>query len=413
MHAAAEASSYDRARILLANIAGYQLDERTIQRVTLEVGLELTARRDGDPRKIEALAKVPLDPPDFVVVEFDGGRLRLRQMFCGPGVHLSGGAWREYKGGLLVRGWRKVFDSDPQPEPPACFLDPAHVANISETAAYSGTSPTATQVANARDADRANDGAVMSEEPGASQETGTKRSPEVDWRPKRLVRTVLASVADANTFGRQMQREAKRRRFYEANARAFLGDGLPANWNIQRKRFPTFTPILDFIHALAYLHAAARAAHAGDAAAWDRYVAWMRACWRGEVGRVIEELTALCERLGIPPKGTPDNDPRKIVATTRRYLHNNRERMRYPEYRKEGLPVTTAWMESLVKEINHRVKGSEKFWNDPEGAEAILQVRAAALSEDDRLSNHLHTRPGSPFVRRPKTPNVPVGVSKS
>ncbi len=42
------------------------------------------------------------------------------------------------------------------------------------------------------------------------------------------------------------------------------------------------------------------------------------------------------------------------------------------------------------------------FWNDPEGAEAILQVRAAALSEDERLARHLQSRPGCPFTRRPK-----------
>jgi hypothetical protein len=46
------------------------------------------------------------------------------------------------------------------------------------------------------------------------------------------------------------------------------------------------------------------------------------------------------------------------------------------------------------------VKGSEKFWNDPEGAEAILQVRAAALSEDDRLARHIHNRPGHAYRRR-------------
>jgi hypothetical protein len=60
-------------------------------------------------------------------------------------------------------------------------------------------------------------------------------------------------------------------------------------------------------------------------------------------------------------------------------------------------------MESLVKAINYRVKGTEMFWNDPEGAEAILQVRAAALSDDERLARHLRTRPGCPFTRRPKT----------
>ncbi|HVX12112.1 MAG TPA: hypothetical protein VHC22_13105, partial [Pirellulales bacterium] len=64
--------------------------------------------------------------------------------------------------------------------------------------------------------------------------------------------------------------------------------------------------------------------------------------------------------------------------------------------------------ESLVKEINYRAKGTEMFWNDPEGAEAILQVRAAALSDDDRLVRHLRNRPGYPFLRRPRVPKLPV-----
>jgi hypothetical protein len=76
--------------------------------------------------------------------------------------------------------------------------------------------------------------------------------------------------------------------------------------------------------------------------------------------------------------------------------------MDYQEYRRQGLPVTTAWMESLIKEVNYRAKGTEMFWNDPEGAEAILQVRAAALSDDGRLVRHLKSRPGSAFTRRPK-----------
>ena len=43
------------------------------------------------------------------------------------------------------------------------------------------------------------------------------------------------------------------------------------------------------------------------------------------------------------------------------------------------MPVTTAWMESLVQEVNWRVKGTEKFWNNPEGAEATLQIRKSEL----------------------------------
>ena len=40
-------------------------------------------------------------------------------------------------------------------------------------------------------------------------------------------------------------------------------------------------------------------------------------------------------------------------------------------------------MESTIKQVNRRIKGSEKFWLKG-GAEAVLQVRAAYLSQDDR-----------------------------
>jgi hypothetical protein len=53
-------------------------------------------------------------------------------------------------------------------------------------------------------------------------------------------------------------------------------------------------------------------------------------------------------------------------------------------------------MELTVKLFNRRVKGTEKLWGAT-GAEAILQLRAALLSEDNRLQNHLKTRPCSPF----------------
>ena len=232
-----------------------------------------------------------------------------------------------------------------------------------------------------------------------------------DWRPKRLVRTVLSSLAasedwQANGAG------TKRRRFFEATARAFLGDGLPWNWSIWKAHFRDFTAILDFIHVLSYLFVAAKAVH-GPEEAWSQYLVWMRGCWRGEVAKALEELRHWQTRLGEPPQEASDNDPRSIVATTITYLGNNQKRMHYPEYRRQGLPVTTAWMESLVKEVNYRVKGTEMFWNNPEGAEAILQVRAAALCDDERLIKHLRNRPGHPFTRRPKIRKVTAKKTKA
>jgi hypothetical protein len=68
-----------------------------------------------------------------------------------------------------------------------------------------------------------------------------------------------------------------------------------------------------------------------------------------------------------------------------------------PRYRREGLPTTSSLVESLVGEFNARVKSKQKHWLRPEGAESILQLRAALLSEDDRLSRHFAQRPGNPF----------------
>ena len=53
--------------------------------------------------------------------------------------------------------------------------------------------------------------------------------------------------------------------------------------------------------------------------------------------------------------------------------------MNYPEYRRMGYPLSSAIMESTVKQINRRVKGSEKFWST-EGGEAILGLRGDYLS---------------------------------
>ena len=56
-------------------------------------------------------------------------------------------------------------------------------------------------------------------------------------------------------------------------------------------------------------------------------------------------------------------------------------------------------LESLIKQINHRVKGTEQFWNNG-GLEAVLQVRAAYLSDDDRAESFHEHRPRGPAVGR-------------
>ncbi|HOW73081.1 MAG TPA: hypothetical protein PKY77_20995 [Phycisphaerae bacterium] len=68
--------------------------------------------------------------------------------------------------------------------------------------------------------------------------------------------------------------------------------------------------------------------------------------------------------------------------------------MDYAQYCQAGLSITSTAVESLIRQFNKRVKGTEQF-GIKVGAEAIPQVRAADLSEDDRTEQfHQHRRPG-------------------
>ncbi len=287
---AAETRSYQRAVIVLRE-ADICTSANTVERVVLDVGVELAQRRDA-PKSPLPLANRPENVPKLAVVECDGGRIRTREPGHGPGVTLSGKGWNETKNACLIRAEHKTFDEDPQPDPPACFLDPKHVAKIAETEALSVAAP------------------VPKDDPPGEDDKAEAVHPPADWRPKRLVRTVLSSMASSKIFGRQMKREAQQRRFFEAKAKAFLGDGLPWNWSIWKQNFPDFVPILDFIHVLSYLFVAAKAVHQESQDAWDQYRVWMIGCWRGEVDQVLEELSAWQDRLGLPPKDASTTDPR-------------------------------------------------------------------------------------------------------
>ncbi len=374
VYAASESRSYSRATVVLKQVGGNEVSAKTIERVTSAVGKELTVRRDTGGVD-EASGSVVETPPKLAVVESDGGRIQTRAEDSPPGVHWQ--QWRETKNACLLRMTCGSFDHDPHPELPQAFCDPEKVAKLAEKEPLSG----------------------LALPPEVSAK---KPSSAVDWRPKRLMRTCLSSMVDSREFGCQMEREARRRRFFEAAARAFLGDGLAWNWSIQQTHFPDFIPILDFVHPLGYIYTAATIMTGDPQQTWSYYLAMTRACWQGRVDEVTAALGEWLPRQGVDAAHPlPDNDPRKAVADALRYLTNNRERMDYPRYRRLGLPVTSALMESMVKEVNYRVKGTEMFWNDPSGAEAILQVRAAALCDDDRLAAYLATRPGCPYVRRP------------
>jgi hypothetical protein len=169
--------------------------------------------------------------------------------------------------------------------------------------------------------------------------------------------------------------------FAGALLKAFVADGQATNWGIWKREFKHlgFVPILDFIHALTYVFAAALAGRSREQGG-PVYVRWITWVWQGEVTRVIAELAARAVELGAPPSDAVETDPRQIVAEAMTYLTNQQSRMNYPAYRRMGPPITSSAIESTIKQINQRVKGSEKFWTES-GGEALLQLRGDQLSD--------------------------------
>lgn len=191
--------------------------------------------------------------------------------------------------------------------------------------------------------------------------------------------------------------------------KGFLGDGQTSIWSVFKQYFERFgyVAILDLIHLLSYVYAYAMAVGRNADEGWQLHVKWITMLWKGEAKKVLAEWRAWGAKFEIPTdQALPDNDPRSAIQRGITNLENNLDRVDYPRYRRLGLPVTSTLMESLVKEFNARVKGTEKFWNDPQGAEAILTVRASLLSEDNRFQEFFATRPGRRY-RRPSTPFHP------
>jgi hypothetical protein len=371
MRQAARAASFQEASSDLRELADLSISSSHLQRLSLRIGREWAQSRDAEVAAFRAgrLRAERQQPARIATVMVDGGRYQTRQDTGEPGI--TGPAWHEVKVACCQTLAGSAHAADPQPEPPAKFLDPDDAARLASEIKARGR-------------------ASVSRAATASPTPPPRRRRKRRRASRKLVRTVVASTADSETFGWQVAAEVQRRGLDQARSKGYVCDGQKYNWAIFAMHFAAwgFVPILDFLHLLGYLYAAAQAA-GGKATpeAWRLYQRWLRWAWAGRVSEVLGELREASRRLGPPPPRTSEEDPRRVVAETLGYVENNRSRMDYPRYRCLGLPISSAAVESTIKQINRRLKGTEKFWLE-RGAEAMLQLRAAHLSEDERVASY-------------------------
>ena len=194
-----------------------------------------------------------------------------------------------------------------------------------------------------------------------------------------------------------------------------VADGSAYNWSIHRGYFADFEPITDFLRTRSVTCTpSACAVSVDEPSGWSQYLVWMRACWQGRVrADVLVELDRWQERLGEPPVADDGSaeargEPRRVVYKARTYLRNNQKR--------SGLTVVIVVRACTDDEQFGGVSGwrsehacwksKQKYWTRGVGSESILQLRAAVLSQDDRLTRFFANRPGCPFRKKRRTDNT-------
>jgi len=407
VHLGTKLPSFDSAADSVAETLEVELTTKRVERLTERIGQERVTERELSVAEWEALplmkklvAPEGVKAPAVVCVSCDGGRIQRCDLPEDAKSH-----WCESKVGALLELEPSPHDSDPCPDVPDKFLDLAQMEEVTREIKRSVPKGSQFQKAHAAAIDITHDAEspapelsdapaepdcrpvrpIASDAPAAAAKApdvlAEARVAVVAEPPVVLGRDVVASLADSERFGTILAATAWALGFAGALLKAFVADGQAANWGIWKREFKHlgFVPILDFIHALTYVFAAAMAGRSREEGG-PVYVRWITWVWQGEVTRVIAELAARVVELGAPPADAAETDPRQIVAETLTYLTNQQSRMNYPAYRRMGLPITSSHIESTIKQINQRVKGSEKFWTK-RGGEALLQLRGDQLSD--------------------------------
>ena len=186
--------------------------------------------------------------------------------------------------------------------------------------------------------------------------------------------TYVGAIENAEAFGLRLYTEAWNRGWDRAAVRVVMGDGSHWIWNNADQHFPGAIQIVDLYHAREHLWDLARKLNPADEVAQKRWL--MHKLHWLENGK-IEKLVA---SLRKPSDTEKNSELSKAIQIESEYFDSNRDRMRYPEFRKKNLFVGSGVIEAGCKTvIGSRLKQSGMFWT-VRGANAIIALRCCLLN---------------------------------
>ncbi|MBI5117553.1 ISKra4 family transposase [Candidatus Poribacteria bacterium] len=184
--------------------------------------------------------------------------------------------------------------------------------------------------------------------------------------------TFVGAIESSGAFGQRIYHEALRRGLNAAQKTVVLADGAKYNWEIAALHFPRATEIVDLFHARGHLSQLCALLIPDDTQEknilkerWEKML---------DEGRLQSILTQACELM--PRNGKRRNFILKELA----YFQNNASRMRYDDFRAQGLFVGSGVVEAGCKTVvGKRLKQSGMEWT-VRGANAIIALRCCHLS---------------------------------
>ena len=182
-------------------------------------------------------------------------------------------------------------------------------------------------------------------------------------------------------FGDRIYAEAMFRGLERVERLCLIGDGAPWIWNIADEQFYGAIQIIDLYHAREHYWNVAKLMFGCDK---GKISVWTderrKELDQGEVEKVIEAIKHL----------SPSTEQSKeILEREIGYFENNKDRMRYNEFRRQGLFVGSGVVEAGCRTvIGQRLKQSGMHWT-VKGANSIIALRCCFLSASIRKYYHV------------------------
>lgn len=194
----------------------------------------------------------------------------------------------------------------------------------------------------------------------------------------------VGAIEAAEAFGWRLYAEALRRGVAQAEQTVVLGDG--AEWirHLAEFHFPGATQIIDLYHAREHVSDLCKILFALQDKQVVRYrLRWWTYLDEGKMEKIVSQA-----RQRLPQEG----ETRKKAETEITYLEKNRERMRYGDFRRQGLFVGSGVVEAGCKTlVGQRLKQSGMEWS-LRGANAIISLRC--MMKSGRFEEYWEARAG-------------------